>query len=873
MNIKFPIDEHIPAILKSLTLHSSVIVKAEPGAGKTTRLPPALLGEGKGLVYVLEPRRLAARLSAERVAAEMGEEVGQTVGYMIRHDRQVSDKTRLIFLTEGLFLRLLRSNPTLDGVHCVVLDEFHERSIHVDLALAFVKKIQQIRSQNAANKSQEDLKLVIMSATLDSRTLETYLEDAKVFDISGKVFPVEIEYFAANVKTRYLDHMANCTLKILADQRCTGNILVFLTGIREIMDLYGMLRHLEPRIDVIPLAADMPKRDQQRAFGDSKKRKIILATNVAETSLTLPNVTGVVDSGFAKIAAFASWSGMPTLDIRKVSKASCIQRAGRAGRVAPGVVYRAFAESDFRGREGFTLPDIKRLDLTQTILEILDLSKVLSLVGDDSDPLTVLPWLEIPEEKAVESSLRTLRAIGAVDKNSKLLDLGHEIAKIPLHPRLGAMIQYALVKSDDNRSKVDGILAAAVISEGRVLGRRKAFVKQACDISFQVEAFKKILLKHEFETEAMDNAVDSRAFDRIKILYKSICALCGMDPTIKSIDVATLEIAKAVFHGYPDRVAKKRVIKRGGKGAKKLKQGPALYNFCLGRGGILAESSVLEEPSFLIAVDAMEQLMAANAAKGTMIHLAATITPEIIKLDPAGMVKKTITSEFNREKGVTETIETLSYENIVVEERVLEGNASTPEERLREILLSAWPQPFENADALDQYHIKIKLLEAAKFALNYPVFDGEMLELLVAHICDGKERLEEIKSRSLADYLDDQLTYDQQQGLRMLPDKIKLPNGNEVTAIYERDQAPILRGFIQDFYGVNGQIKIAQDRIPTVVELIGPNKRPTQKTGDLQGFWQGMYKEVMPALARRYPRHHWAADPETALPKLLKKHL
>jgi ATP-dependent helicase HrpB len=860
----FPIDRHLPVIVDSLKSCSGLIVKAEPGAGKTTRLPPALLKTIDGIIYVLEPRRLAARLSAERVASEMGEEVGQTVGYMIRHDRKVSDKTRLIFLTEGLFLRLLRSNPELDGVGCVVLDEFHERSIHVDLALAFCKKIQ---------LKKTEMKLVVMSATLDSKALESYLPDAAVFDIAGRVFPVKVEYRAMPERGHLISHLATCVKELLKDKRCPGNILVFLTGIRDIMDLHSHLKSLEPEVDVIPLSADVAARDQKRAFALTKKKKIILATNVAETSLTLPGVTGVVDGGLAKIAAYAPWSGMPTLDIKRISKASCIQRSGRAGRIAPGIVYRAYSEADYLGREAYSLPDIRRLDLTQSMLEILDLAKVLKFDDDGGDPITVLPWLEVPEEKSIETSLRSLNYIRAVDKVGVLTEIGRDLVKIPLHPRLAAIVCYA----KENGFAADGLLAAAIISEGRVLGRNRAFEKGPCDLCFQIDAFKRIHHGIGFDSddwETRERSIDQRAVGRVLKLFNSLASSVGASKKVPKEEIDTDKIIKAVLHGYPDRVARHRDIKRTGRGSKKkARPGPALYNFCLGRGGVLAESSVLKEPEFLIAVEATEQLSASNAAKGTMIHVGSSVTPAQLGCDPAGFIKKTLESEFVDSKGTAEIREVVSYGSVIISERVIEGDASTPEERLREIMLQNWPRPFESSEPLDVYHRKIKLLDAAKYELDFPVFEGEMFELLIASICDGKKRLSEISEKTLGEYLNEQLNYEQQQALARLPSRFKMKNGKEVPVSYLDDSDPLLIGYIQDFYGLDEDILLCEHRIKTVVEIIGPNRRPVQKTNSIQGFWSGAYREMVPAFLRRYPRHHWAEDPTTAPPLLLKKHL
>lgn len=854
---EYPIDPHLQRIGDSLQKRSTCLIKAEPGAGKTTRVPLYLLSIIKGDILVLEPRRLAARLSAERSAWFIDEPCGRRVGFRIRRDSKVSKETRLTFITEGLFVRLLRNNPTLQGVGAVVIDEFHERNIHTDIALALVRKLQQTQ--------RPDLKLAVMSATLDTSALETYLEGAEVFDIEGRTYPVEVEYIAGGKsdwrmgKNRQ-SNVSSAVKKMLADPRCPGNILVFLTGIGEIMQLkQGLDREISRgEAAVLPLAADLALRDQQRVFEKEDIRKIILSTNVAETSLTIPGVTGVIDPGSAKIPAHAPWSGMPTLEIKRISRASAIQRAGRAGRTRSGVVYRLYSKAEFVNRDQFTPPDIRRIDISHAVLEVMSLGY---------DP-GLMPWFEPPEEQNLESALRLLTMLGAIGGGGEITAFGRKLSTLPLHPRLSAVVLAGL---ETGRGE-DALMAACLIGEDFVL-RRGAVSPgedeegEPCDLSMQIDLLKEAVHKKENLSRHPLRFLDGRRQKRVLDLYRSLAKICGLAKVPPPLKTDAQKLSRCLLRGFPDRVGQRRDIAN----KKRRKGGPALYNFCLGRGGMIGKGSFVfnEKPGFLIAVDAVESLKQ-DAAKGVTIRACASLPPEILKEDPGKLLKKKRVEEFDRKQGTPAVREDLYYGSLKVESKrlgLLDGGQT-----LAQALKENWPFPFDDDEPLKVYHCRAALLNQYKIPNNCPIFSGEMLEIFFECICTGIGSLKELRVKSLEEYIYDQLGPNDRAIMdAYVPLNLKLKNGKGLRVHYPEGKEPWAEILIQDCYGLKETPTILQGKHPVILHLLGPNRRAAQVTGDLAGFWRGSYHQVRHELSRRYPKHYWSDNPIDAEPVILKK--
>ncbi|HEX8908624.1 MAG TPA: helicase-related protein, partial [Anaeromyxobacteraceae bacterium] len=442
-----PIDALLPEVVSALRAGPALVVEAPPGAGKTTRLPPALLAAGlagAGEVVVLEPRRLAARMAARRVAAELGERPGETVGWQVRFEDVSGPRTRLRYVTEALLTRRLLSSPDLPGVGSVVLDEFHERHLDGDLALALLRRL-------AARR--RDLKLVVMSATLDAGPVARFL-GAPALRSEGRAFPVEVEHLApeeAARDQRLEERVASAVRRALREEP-DGHVLVFLPGAAEIRRAREALSGLT-LAEVLALHGDLPPEEQDRAVAPSARRKVILSTNVAETSVTIEGVAAVVDSGLARVAAHSPWSGLPTLELRKVSRASAAQRAGRAGRTRPGRCLRLYTRHDHDARPEFDLPEIRREDLAGTAL-------ALALLDLSAEPQEEL-WLDPPPPAAWEAAGALLRDLGALDAAGGVTELGRRLARFPLHPRLARLV----VAAEDAGAGAQGALLAALLGE------------------------------------------------------------------------------------------------------------------------------------------------------------------------------------------------------------------------------------------------------------------------------------------------------------------------------------------------------------------------------------------------------------------------
>ena len=418
----FPVDSYLPEIARALAENLAVLLKAEPGAGKTTQVPFFLLKHFQKIL-VVEPRRLAAKLSAEWVAQQSGGAAGELVGYQIRMDTRKSKDTRLLYITEGVLTRLFMQDPRLSEFDLIILDEFHERHVHSDIALALVTKLQKQRS---------DLKLLIMSATLEQTLLQAYLGHVPSFNVPGRVFPVTVRYRPGATGVGLPQQIAGAVQDMLLEPICQGNILVFLAGTAQIFTCAAYLEERIREAEIIPLSAEHA-HNYQKIVSNPERRKIILSTNVAETSLTLPHVQGVIDCGTARILAYAPWSGLPTLEEKKVSQASCIQRSGRAGRVAEGLCYRLFSESDFYARAKFGEAEIQRIDLCQIILELQ------SIDATQGWSFQQLDWLEPPKASIIEQNSLLLQRLGAMDSQGLLTAEGRKMAELSFHPRLAKL--------------------------------------------------------------------------------------------------------------------------------------------------------------------------------------------------------------------------------------------------------------------------------------------------------------------------------------------------------------------------------------------------------------------------------------------------
>lgn len=853
-NIILPIDEYLPSIQQSIQIKNRLIIQAAPGAGKTTRVPVALLPAVPGKILVLEPRRLAAKLSAERVAHELGEVPGQTVGFQIRFENIESENTRIKYITEGVFNRLVLSDPKLQNISCVIIDEFHERHLHTDIALMLIYFIQ--------NTIRPDLKLIVMSATLETNKLTEYLANADTIISAGINYPVEIEYTPEHELKKPLSiQVYNAIVELINKNKYYGDFLVFLPGSHDIQRCNEVLEDLTKKqnLEIIKLKADTPKHELQKLFEKTANRKIILATNVAETSITIQGVTNVIDSGLAKIAGHASWSGLPTLDLMPISQASIIQRTGRAGRTAAGIAKRLFTLNDFNARAAFQKPEIQRIDLAQSILELKMIQEKLNIAID----IFQLPWFELPAPQNFQACLQLLKLLGALNITEQITEEGKQICQFPLHPRLGKL----LVTAKNNHCLPTGILIVSLINEGFLF--KKNFTPDDLahsDLTFQMEIFKHVIQKKNLPYQ-LNNAIDKSSLQRIENLMHQLCKILNISYSKCFHSISEENLSLLLLSAFPDRICQVRKLnKKSSFNHKEL-------NLCLGGGALLTANSVVQDSEFLIAIDAEEAATALSQAHSTLIRVAHGIEPELLMFAPDEFIKEMEDffwdEQAQRVRGTKKTL----YGKLVLEEKSITNAPEKFAEILLKELKTQWPKPFENETPYLYFINKLKLAKENGIVIDNISIESFELNSLLKHISIGKKSFTEILEKNLDDYLSELFNYDDYERInKLFPTYIKIGKGRKVKVHYENDKPPWIASRLQDFFGTKETPKICNQTIPLVVHLLAPNMQSVQVTQDLNSFWQKGYYEVKKDLSRRYPKHSWPDDPISAeAPELIKR--
>jgi len=788
-----PIDALLPEIVGHLRTAANLVLVAPPGAGKTTRVPPALLELGPGEVLVLEPRRLAARLAARFVAAERREPLGETVGYQVRFEEVAGPQTRLRFLTEGVLTRRLLSDPLLENAGCVVLDEFHERHLEGDLALALLRRLQKTR--------RPDLKLVVMSATLDAKPVSAYLGNASVLHSEGRQYPLEIDYTPHSAAP--LEQQIAGALERLARSGAAGHTLVFLPGAAEIRRAQTACAALAKRqgLLLLPLHGDQSTEEQDRAVLPSEQRKVILSTNVAESSITIEGVGAVIDTGLARVAAHSPWSGLPTLEMKRISQASANQRAGRAGRTGPGRVIRLYPREDFVRRPEHETPEIARADLAPATL----LVQALGAGGMDA-----LEWLDAPPAEHIEHAAELLRQLGATGR------AGKEMARYPLHPRLSRLI----VEARNRGVAEDGCAVAALLSAGERL-RTPAGHSTRSDLV--------ALLDAEWEP-------------RTTQLVRQVRRIVN-PPRQNQRDEDALGIA--VLAAFPDRVARRR------QGAE--------IRLAAGGPAQLAPSSTVTDAEFLVAVEAEDR----RDQKMPIVRLASAIEPEwLVDLFP-GRVHEIERVEWNRAAERVEAVRALMFGEIAIEERRGSADSEPAAALLAEKAREAGLGRFADPDEINAFLWRVNF--AAEHGPVPRLGDADVeaaLRSLSLGLKSFAELESAARDGGLLRVLAQRLAPEARRALdEVAPERIRLPRGRQAPVHYESNQPPWIASRLQDFFGMRETPAVARGSVPLVVRLLAPNQRPVQMTTDLAGFWQRLYPQVRRELARRYPKHAWPEDP------------
>jgi ATP-dependent helicase HrpB len=874
-----PIDEILPRAVETLRRGQSLVVEAPPGAGKTTRLPPALLDAGVagvGDVLVLEPRRLAARMAAHRVAEERGERLGETIGYQIRFEEVASRATRLRFLTEGVLTRRLLADPQLKGVGCVVLDEFHERHLQADLALALLKRLQQT--------SRPDLKLVAMSATLDAAPVARYLDDCTVLRSEGRRYDVSVEHLARHDE-RPLEVQVESAVRRLVTEDLDGHVLVFLPGaaaIRRAQSECERVAH-ENALLILPLHGELPAAEQDAAVRPSERRKLILSTNVAETSVTIEGVAAVVDSGLARVATHSPWSGLPLLKVSRVSRASAVQRAGRAGRTREGRCLRLYTAQDFGARPEHETPEVRRLDLAESVLELRAAG-----VGDPR----AFEWFEAPQPEALEAAETLLRRLGAIDAEGSVTTLGRSMLRLPLHPRLARIV----VEAESRGVAREACAIAALISErdiraGRVRfagstskesarerggtrGRRAAETHGSSDLLELHDLFAEAEA-HGFAAEhlrALDlepNAV--RAVERVSRQLRRMLRVPSSKAESRGAlsDEQESALLISILAGYPDRVARRRAVHER---RDRAGEHGATFELLLSGGGTaeLAPESVVRAAEFLVAVDAEERAdrpRTASRASKTVVRLASAVEPDwLLDLFPEALAEKA-EARWNAQGERVELLRRLTYDQLVVDEwRAPRAEGEEVTRALAEAALNVGPHAFADPVETERFLARVEFVARTFPEAALPELDVEDVRVALAQLCEGRRSFAELRDAArgggLLEVLRRRLRPEQSRLLaQMAPERVALARGRQARVRYERGQAPSVASRLQDFFGMREGPRIAAGRVALVLQLLAPSQRPVQVTTDLAGFWSRHYPSVRRELGRRYPRHAWPEDP------------
>jgi ATP-dependent helicase HrpB len=816
---RLPIDDALTGVLRQLAEGPCLVVQAAPGSGKTTRVPPALLDAPwcRGEVLVLEPRRLAAKLAARRVADEMGEPVGETVGYQFRFENVSGPRTRLRFLTEGMLMRRLLSDPALEGVSAVLLDEFHERHLHGDVAIAFLRRLQL--------GARPDLRLCAMSATLDAAAVARFLGDCPVVDVPTRRFDVAVEHAREAVGPRELDTAVRDAVVDSLRAKDSGDVLVFLPGMADIRRAAEALARAAARdgFDVLPLHGELSREEQDRAVGPARgRRKVILSTNVAETSLTIPGVSMVIDSGLARVASYSHWSGLPALRTRPISRASAIQRAGRAGRTGPGRCYRLYSKGDFDGRAPFEVPEISRADLTQTVLELAALG-----AGDPAG----FPWFERPAPAALQSALGLLFRLGALDGQGRITPSGRRMVELPVHPRLARLA----LEAERQGFVADGVRLAAAIGEGRLEG---------------------VDLLAQFGRLGRDDGI-ARLEDRLTWALKRTGGSSAPGPRGRKREEA---LRFAVLCGFPDRVARRRAL------ASNVNRGRASSELVFSAGGAapFEEATAFPGAEYFVAVDAEEKRHHGQARSQLAVRMVSTIEPEwLFDLEPAGVAERE-ELVWNAERERVEAVERIAYDQLVLDEtrgppRDLEAAARLLVASLGDLGRICDPERLAALRARAAF-LRESLGEAA-----CPAFDDAYLRERLAAQAQGMVAAAEVRELDLLASILGKLPADAARRLeRDAPETVTLARGRRVKVHYESGKPPWIESRLQDFFGMRQGPSVLGGRVSLTLHLLAPNQRAVQVTSDLAGFWARVYPDLRRELGRRYPRHSWPEDPLSA---------
>jgi ATP-dependent helicase HrpB len=853
----------LPRLVAALAGGAAAVLTAPPGSGKTTLVPPALRAAGIGggrRIVMLEPRRIAARAAARRIAERGGWRLGEEVGYQVRFERRAGAATAILVVTEGILVQMLQADPFLEGVGVLVFDEFHERSLAADLSLAMARRVQR--------EVRPDLVLLAMSATLDPGPLAAFLGGCQVLTAAGRQYPVEVVYAddrrppAAGAE--FLPARAAGGVR-RALSATAGDVLVFLPGVGEILRTADALADLATRPDlaVLPLYGDLPPERQDEVLRPADRRKVVLATNVAETSITIAGVTAVVDTGLARRLRYDPSAGLDRLELVRISRAAADQRAGRAGRRGPGLCLRLWPAREQADRPAYETPEIARVDLAGPALQLL--------AWGEAD-LAAFGWFEAPPPGSLAAARDLLVRLGAIDGAGGVTALGRGMARLPVHPRLARLLL------EGHRLGVarDAALLAALLAErdpflrprrrpagaGRAAGSPAAAAVHASrsDLLDRLDA----LLRWEAagsRERSGDPAAASwplnptaarfvlRARDQLAERVRRELGEGAQAPACEREDA----LLRSLLAAYPDRLARRRAP----HSPRAVMVG--------GRGVRLAEESAVLAAELFLCLEVTPG--PAGAQTEDAVRLASEVAPAWL---PAERLRTTVELEFDADRERVAGWERTRYEDLTLAERVVPA----PDAEAASALLAeaAAPRlgaalPLDDPD-VSSFLVRVRCLAGWLPELALPRFDEAALRALLPELARDRRSFAELRRAPLLARLRGALTGPQLVAVeREAPERLAVPSGSRIRLVYEEDKPPVLAARIQELFGLEETPRIAAGRVPVLLHLLAPNLRPQQVTADLRSFWRNTYPQVRKELQGRYPRHAWPQDPWNARPE------
>ncbi|MGN6280296.1 ATP-dependent helicase HrpB [Frateuria sp.] len=857
----FPITPLLPELRTALDAHPRLVLEAPPGAGKTTQVPPALLDapwlEGRRIV-VLEPRRIAARAAAQFMAAQRGEEVGQTIGYRIRFESRVSAATRIEVVTEGILTRLIQDDPELSGIGAILFDEFHERHLAGDLGLALALDVQATL--------RPDLRLLVMSATLDGERIARWL-DAPRLSSPGRSFPVRVEHPPARAQETVEHHLARVTRQALEEN--PGDVLIFLPGRREIARAHALLentlppalgrgaggegpgeahRHGPPRpsaaaaeLEILALHGELSLAEQQAALAPAEPgtRRVILATNVAESSVTLPGIRAVIDAGLAREPRFDPNSGFARLETVVISQASADQRAGRAGRVAEGTAYRLWPQS--RRLEAARTPEIGQAELSGLALELAAWG--VSADGDDA-----LRWLDPPPSGALAQARELLAALGALDADGRITPLGRRMLELGAAPRLAAMALRAPLELRP--------LAADLLALVEARSPLRGEQARSDDFRARVAALHawrdRRVASGSSRSASARGGFDSGAMAAIEQASKGWRRRLDVRTAASGVPDSHA-IGDLLLHAWPDRIARQD------------EANPRRYTLANGRGASLHESSALFGEPWLVVLDLRLE------ARDSLVLAAAPFDPRRLDEDFPQHFLRERALRWNDGRGAVEAFEERRFGAIVLERRSVPVQ---PQDALPALLAAVRSRGIDAlpwSDTARRLRARMQALAGWMPELGLPdVSDPALLASLehwLGPYLQGKRKLDALGADELSQALATLFDYEQRRQLdQYAPESLTVPSGQARKLEYAPGEPPVLAVKLQELFGLADTPRVAGGRVPVTLHLLSPAGRPIQVTQDLKGFWERTYPEVKKELKGRYPRHPWPDDPWSATP-------